>query len=170
MTSIRHGSHGDAETLARLGTETFCDTFGRLYAESDLSTFLKKNHSVGVYRDLLGDPDWRVWLAEDAAGEAIGYAVAGPCSLPVPGLPPHSGELARLYLKKDSKGTGLGARLLDGALDFLRLRFEHVYLSVYAENAVAQRLYTSRGFVKIHDYFYMVGEHADPEWIMELTE
>ncbi|MEZ5921560.1 MAG: GNAT family N-acetyltransferase [Parvularculaceae bacterium] len=78
--------------------------------------------------------------------------------------------MARLYLVKSAQGTGLGASMLQIAMDFLRARFEHVYLSVYAENFPAQKLYQRHGFKKLCDYFYMVGDHADPEWIMVLEE
>ncbi len=167
---IRPALAKDAQTLAALGAETFVATFGRLYKQKDLDAFLVKNHAASVYAQLLSDPDYGLWIAETPEGEAVGYAVAGPCSLPVPELPANSGELARLYLKKGVQGGGLGARLLEVALEFLQNRFEHVYLSVYAENFGAQRLYGRYGFVKILDYFYMVGDHEDPEWIMELGE
>ncbi|NWG91844.1 MAG: GNAT family N-acetyltransferase [Parvularculaceae bacterium] len=165
---IRNAVDADADRLARLGAETFIATFGHLYAAKDLNAFLAKNHTVDVYRSLLADPEFMVFIAETDAGEAVGYAVAGPSSLPVPDPGPHSGELARLYLTKEAQGAGLGARLLEVALEFLRDRFERIYLSVYAENAHAQRLYRRYGFVKIRDYFYKVGDHLDPEWIMEL--
>lgn len=164
---IRPAFEEDAEALAAIGAETFIATFGHLYGERDLNFFLKKNHAADTYRNLLANPEYGLWIAQSENGEVVGYAVAGPCSLPVPNLPENSGELARLYLKKGSQGGGLGARLLEVALEFLKDRFAHVYLSVYAENAVAQRLYQRFGFVKVHDYFYMVGDHADPEWIME---
>lgn len=165
---IREAADADAATLARLGAETFIATFGALYAAKDLNAFLAKNHTIDVYRALLADSEFGLWIAETEAGEAVGYAVAGPSSLPVPNPACRSGELARLYLKRDAQGTGLGARLLEVALEFLRGRFDRIYLSVYAENKVAQRLYQRYGFVKIHDYFYEVGAHRDPEWIMEL--
>lgn len=166
--TIREAFEEDAEVLSALGAETFTGTFGHFYSRENLDKFLTKGHSVEVYRKLARDPESGVWIAEDESGKGVGYAVAGPCALPVPDLPAHSGELARLYLLKEAQGTGLGARLLETALDFLRDRFEHVYLSVYRDNTTAQRLYQRYGFVKIHDYFYMVGDHADPEWIMEL--
>lgn len=166
--AIRPAFEEDAQILAQLGAETFTATFGELYGPKDLQTFLNKKHSVDAYRSLLTDPEFGLWIAETEEGDAVGYAVAGPSSLPVPGAPPNAGELARLYLKKGVQGGGLGARLLETALEFLRDRFDRVFLSVYAENAVAQKLYQRYGFVKIHDYFYMVGDHADPEWLMEL--
>jgi len=87
---------------------------------------------------------------------------------PVPGSPPNAGELSRLYLKKGVQGGGLGARLLETTLDFLRDRFERVFLSVYAENFGAQRFYQRYGFGKIADITFQVGDHFDPEYLYEL--
>lgn len=165
--AFREAQVGDAEALSRLAIDTFVATFGHLYKDEDLQDFLKKNHTPDIYAALIADPAFALWIAEKG-GEAIAYCVAGPCDLPVPDLPQNSGELARLYLRDSAKGTGLAQSMLDEALDWLKSRFEHIYLSVYRDNIRAQRLYAARGFVKIHDYFYMVGEHADPEWIMEL--
>ena len=153
--------------LAALGAKTFTDTFGHLYRRDDLEAFLQENHSAAVYQMLLADESFALWIAENDAGEAVGYGVAGPCSLPVPNAPARSGELARLYLLESAQGAGAGRRLAEAMLDWLRARFDHIYVSVYAENFRAQQLYRKLGFAKIHDYFYMVGEHADPEWIME---
>lgn len=164
---IRTADRQDAGTLARLGAATFVETFGHLYTPQNLAAHLAKNHVVAVYDSLLPDDRWGLWLVESEKGEALGYCVAGPCSLPVPEMPEDSGELARLYLLKEAHGAGLGARMLTIALDWMGPRFAHIYLSVYKENLVALRLYEGFGFVKIHDYFYMVGDHADPEWIMQ---
>lgn len=164
---IRRARADEAKALSALGAATFEATFGHLYSRENLESFLAKNHSTAAYRRLLADPRSAVWIAE-SDGARVGYAVAGPCTLPVPDMPANSGELARLYLLKDAQGTGLGARLLETALGFLRAGFGRIYLSVYRDNVTAQRLYERNGFVKIHDYFYMVGDHADPEWIMEL--
>ena len=165
----RRAVHGDAAALSRLAIDTFVATFGHLYKDEDLQAFLKENHAAEVYARLLADPAFALWIAE-REGEALAYAVAGPCDLPAPDMPENSGELARLYLRDGAKGTGLAQQMLDEALDWLKARYDRIYLSVYRDNVRAQRLYASRGFVKIHDYFYMVGNHADPEWIMELRD
>lgn len=170
MTTIRPAVAQDAATLAQLGAETFIATFGHLYARRDLDAFLREKHSVAAYEALLADSDYGVWLAVADDGEAIGYAVGAPCSLPAPDMPPRSGELSRIYMKASAQGGGVGRRLLETALDFLKARYDQVYLSVYAENVGAQRLYERYGFVKIHEYFFKVGEHLDPEWIMALKK
>lgn len=156
----------DALRLSKLGAETFTATFGALYRPEDLAAFLAESHSVESYNRLLGDPDAAVWIAETDDPEPVGYAVARPCELPVPNLPPKSGELARLYIRPGAQGGGLGRRMLEDALAFLEVYFDAVFLSVYKYNEGAQRLYARYGFEIIHEYEYMVGNHADPEYLM----
>jgi len=153
--------------LSRLGCHTFTETFGHLYKASDLSAFLDASHSEARYRELFAGGEHGIWIAT-VDGEDAGYCVAGPNGLPAPGAPENAGELARLYFLLAYQRMGLGGRMLDIALEWLEERYDRIFLSVYAENFAAQQLYRRRGFVKVHDYFYMVGEHADPEWIMEL--
>ncbi|MCB2112478.1 MAG: GNAT family N-acetyltransferase [Parvularculaceae bacterium] len=167
---IRLADENDAERLAFIGAETFRSTFGHLYAPADIAAFLAESHSPEAYRRTLTTPDFRVWIAEADGGATVGYAVAGPCGLPVPDLTPNSGEVKRIYLDETARGTGLGARLMASALEYLRKRFDRIYLSVYSENFPAQRFYERFGFAKIGEYDFMVGEHADPEWMMELGE
>jgi ribosomal protein S18 acetylase RimI-like enzyme len=166
--AIRPAGPADASKLAALGAATFVETFGHLYKDEDLAAFLKESHSAEAYEELLADDAWRIWIAETAEGQAVGFAVAGPCSLPVPDRPENSGELSRLYILKSHQGGGLGTRMIEPILKYLRARFENIYLSVYSENYGAQKLYQRYGFEKIADYFFMVGDHADPEWIMQL--
>lgn len=161
---IRPASSDDAEALSAVGRATFTETFGHLYKPEDLSAFLKTSHSPAAYRRGLaeGGAGWLV-LSED--GPVVGYAMVGPCGLPVDPMPPRAGELSRLYLTRAVQGGGRGTKLLAIALEWLEQRFDHVYLSVYSENLGAQRLYARHGFTKVADYKYMVGQHADDEFI-----
>ncbi|MEM9838423.1 MAG: GNAT family N-acetyltransferase, partial [Pseudomonadota bacterium] len=107
---------------------------------------------------------------EDETGTAVAFAVAGPCLLPVDEMPDGSGELTRLYVLQAHQGAGLGVMLLEQALAWLHANFREIYLSVYADNLGAQRLYSRYGFEIIKEYKDMVGNHADPEFIMHQVE
>lgn len=165
---IRRAAQGDASVLSDIGGRTFADTFGHLYDPKDLQKFRAKSHSVEAYAKILSDPAQGVWIAEDGEGHPLGYCAAGPCVIDFPGLAPGAGEIIRLYVVEEAKGVGVAAALMEAALEFLKARHDVIYLSVYSENPRAQRFYQRYGFVKKHDYFYMVGDQADPEWIMEL--
>ncbi|MEM6745838.1 MAG: GNAT family N-acetyltransferase [Pseudomonadota bacterium] len=167
--TISTATINDIAVLAQLGADTFVETFGSMYADEDLDAFLKEHHSHNAYRAAFNNPKVCTWLARAGDGTAVGFASAGPCHLPVPDMPPRSGELIRLYVLKSHQRGGLGVQLLERSLDFLETHFDHLYLSVFSGNTGAQRLYVRYGFEKIHDYHFMVGSHADDEYLMQRT-
>lgn len=65
---------------------------------------------------------------------------------------PETAEIKRMYVAKDRRGSGLGARLLDKALAFCKESgFKRVVLDTHAAQADAQALYKSRGFEVTHE-------------------
>lgn len=164
--TIRRAGTSDAGTLADIGARTFTQTFGHLYHPEDLSAFLAKSHVPDTYEAMLRT-GYAAWLARDGAGAAVGYCVAGPCALPVDPMPRNAGELARLYVDRHAQGHGLGVAMLETALAWLEERYAHLYLSVFSENFGAQRLYERYGFAKVAEYKFMVGNHADHEFLYQ---
>lgn len=163
-------SPGDATALTALGKATFVETFGHLYKPEDLQGFLEENHTAQHYQHLIEADAWQVWLAR-VAGEPVGYAVAGPCTLPVDDLPSGAGEIKRLYILSAFQSSGLGGVMMDQMMNWLACAgFHPLYLSVYAENHGAQRFYARYGFEVIQRYEFMVGNHRDPELIMKCRD
>ena len=166
MSGFRLAIGEDAERLSRLGAETFTESFGHLYDPKDLAAFLKENHSIEDYACVLADPKWRAWIAETPEGEAIGYATVCPCNLPAPDLSENAGELKRFYFRKTHQGGGLGSKMLEEIFRWADRTFDQFYVSVWSGNDGGIRLYERFGFVKVHEYHFMVGEQADLEFIM----
>lgn len=168
MISYRDAGLDDAALLAEVSGKSFAETFGHLYAEHDLRTFLAKL-SEAAWRDELEDPRIRVRIAEEN-GEAGGFAKLGPISLPVD-PPGPAAELRQLYLLQPWQGRGIGRALMDWALDQARRGgAKEVYLSVWTENFGAQRFYRRYGFTYVRPYAFMVGDQADEDeiWRLEL--
>jgi RimJ/RimL family protein N-acetyltransferase len=91
------------------------------------------------------EPDRRSWTAVDpGTGAAVGHV-----SLLVD-TRHRTGRLGRILTAPTARGRGLGARLVDAALDvaFDELRLHRVGLGVYSHNATALRLYERSGFVR----------------------
>ena len=103
---IRRAATSDAEALARIGRETFTETFGHLYPAHDLATFLDDAYGLEATRQALQHPDKAAWLVTQADGELVGHALAGPCDLPHPDVTPEAGEVKRLYLRARAQGGG----------------------------------------------------------------
>ena len=161
----------DVAVLAALGKATFVEKFGHLYKPEDLQAFLLDNHTQEQYLKLIEDDHYQVWLASKD-NEPVGYAVAGPCTLPVEGVSAEflasAGEIKRLYILSSCQGSGLGQKLMDVMIKWLNASgYTPLYLSVYADNHGAQRFYQRYGFSVIQHYEFKVGEHRDPELIMQ---
>ncbi|MDG2530589.1 GNAT family N-acetyltransferase [Caulobacter endophyticus] len=165
-TTLRRAVAEDAETLSALGARTFTETFAHLYPPKDLATFLAYAYGLERTRADLAHPDKATWILE-LDGQAIGYALAGPCDLPHPEVRDGDGELKRIYVLKDHQGGGRGSLLLNTALDWLEKDGPRpLWIGVWSENHGAQRLYGRMGFEKAGEYFFPVGEIQDLEFIL----
>ena len=163
---IRRATPADAEALSEIGARTFTETFGHLYPPEDLTEFLAEAYGLESTRKTLGDPAKAAWLVE-AEGGVIGYAEAGPCSLPHPEVTSACGELKRFYLLKAWQNRGLGKPLFALTLDWLlRDGPRDVWIGVWSENFGAQRFYGREGFAKVGEYGFRVGATVDHEFIL----
>lgn len=165
----RAATLADAAPLAKLGAETFVAAFGDLYTPHDLANFLAEVHNPEA-------------VAEEIAGESCTHrlvevdgALVAFCKLRYPTKfgeytdARNPIELAQLYALPGYTGSGIGARLMDWALEVARDGgHDAIMLSVYAENFGAQRFYQRYGFGKIADITFKVGDHFDPELLYEL--
>ena len=59
----------------------------------------------------------------------------------------HKGLLWGMYVRPGARGTGVGHRLIEAALDLARQHVELIQLTVVQENEQARRLYASLGFL-----------------------
>jgi GNAT superfamily N-acetyltransferase len=162
--TLRRATIEDADTVSSLGARTFTETFAHLYPPEDLETFLAYAYGLERTRNDLAHSDKATWILEDEDGEAIGYALAGPCDLPHDDVRPNDGELKRIYVLKSHQGGGRGSRLLNTALDWLGPR--RIWIGVFSENHGAQKLYGRMGFTKVGEYFFKVGDTNDLEFIL----
>jgi GNAT superfamily N-acetyltransferase len=162
---IRLASPADAERLAKLGAQTFSEAFAHLYPPEDLADFLAEAHTPERYAAWAVDPAYGLWIAE-RDGEAVGYALAGPCHLPHPEVTANCGELWRIYVRKQMQGSGLGGRLFARALDWLDAPGRRLWIGVWSGNLGAQRLYARQGFEKVGEYAFPVGRTRDHEFIL----
>ena len=168
MTEItyRNATEADAPLMARLGPQTFVETFGHLYSAENLAAFLL-NHSEQNWRTELTDPRYTVRLAEQD-GEAIAFAKVGPASLPFEVTGP-TAELRQFYVLGPWQGAGIAPVLMDWVIDEARRRGAGaIFLSVFVDNIRAQRFYARYGFEAVGRYDFMVGCHADEDVIMRL--
>ena len=182
---LRRATPEDAEALSALASTCFIQTFGQLYSSEDLDRFIHEAYSPEVLRVELADPKRPTWLLFEelsmdaetvpspahahtaSEGKLIGYATVCPAHLPHPDVKPTDGEVQRLYLLREYQGGGRGSMMLQHAIDYLLADEPRpLWIGVFSENFGAQRLYGRHGFKLVGEYKFMVGNHADREFIL----
>jgi len=167
---LRPASPADAAPLARLGRDSFIAAFGHLYAAEDLNAFLEQAYSLSAVAAEISDPAITHRLAVQDDGSLAGYAkIRQPSPYAEHSDAARPLALGQLYCDPSLTGAGIGARLMEWVLAEARSRgCDAVQLSVWSENHGAQRFYARHGFAKIADIDFMVGNHRDDEYLLEL--
>jgi ribosomal protein S18 acetylase RimI-like enzyme len=166
---FRPATPADAPALAKLGADTFVAAFGHLYRPEDLAAFLAEVHDeAAVAAEIAGD-ECTHRLVEHAGALVAFCKLRHPTKFGEYSDARDPIELGQLYALPGHTGSGIGAQLMDWALEVARAGgHDAVLLSVYAENFGAQRFYQRYGFGKIADITFKVGDHLDPEYLYEL--
>lgn len=113
--TFRDARPSDAADLARIGRETFVETFGHLYPPADLKTYLDETYSLEAMNEDLSNPDVEVRVA--FTGRRItAYCKIGPTKLPIDTGHEPSLELHRVYVYEARQGVGGGRILLTWAM------------------------------------------------------
>lgn len=172
MTQIERPDPDAAPEISRFANHAFTETFGHIYAPSDLATFLDGWNPPERLASQLADPDWTVALIRDPDGAILGYIKLGPIDFELPDghTATDAIELHQLYVASAAKGKGIAVALMDWGIAEARKQARILYLSVFSENPRAQAFYRRYGFVDIGRNAFRVGNHIDEDriWCLDL--
>jgi ribosomal protein S18 acetylase RimI-like enzyme len=167
---LRRAVPADAAALADLGRRAFIAKFGHLYSPANLAMYLDEAHVPATATRELADPGLAVAVIEQGGTLCAFCKVRFASSLAQFTAARRPFELKQLYTDPDLIGRGMGARLMDWALDQARsVDADELQLTVYADNPDAQRFYARYGLKKVADITFAVGDHLDPEIVMVAT-
>lgn len=164
--NLRPASSGDIAALSALGRDSFVAKFGHMYRPEVLAAFLAEIHSPEAVTAEMNDP-CRLYRVAELDRRLVGYCKLGlSCGWPEHARGAKVMELKQLYTDPAMTGHGIGAALMDWALDEARARgADEMQLSVWSGNHGAQKFYTRYGFSKVADVTFLVGEHVDEEFL-----
>jgi ribosomal protein S18 acetylase RimI-like enzyme len=163
---LRDAAAADAVVLARFAQDTFFETFGHLYPQSDIDAFVPTAYAPERWARDIADPMTACCLAL-RGDELVGYAKAGAHTLPYDPGDRRALELKNLYVIAEVKGQGVADALMRWALQWAKNGgADDFYLGVYCDNLRAQRFYARFGFEKVGEYFFPVGATRDHEFIL----
>jgi len=137
---IRQGKSDDAGLLSKLGARTFSETFAADTPE-DMAVYLASAFSPEQQAAELADPHSKFHIAEKD-GVAVGYSMLRSGNAPEGVTADKPIELVRLYVSRESLGSGLGAALIQTCIDEAQQRgYKTLWLGVWEHNPRAQQFY-----------------------------
>lgn len=161
----RRATPADADALCLLGGATFLETFANDHPGDAIVRYWREAHDPDLYRAMIADPAYAIWVVEEAAGALIGYAQLGAVQLP--GTRAGDAELKRIYVLSRWHGSGAGAALFDAVVAHAQATgAARLVLSVYEHNHRAQRFYAKTGFARIGAYDFVTGDFVSRDHVM----
>jgi putative acetyltransferase len=116
--------------------------------------------------ELFNHPGTIYWIAEQDG------IMAGGCGVyPTKGLPDGCAELVKLYVKKESRGNGIGYLLMKQCINSAReLGYRQLYLETLPELGKAVSMYERAGFKHICDRLGDSGHFGCNIWMLKELE
>ena len=164
---IRRGTADDADLLAELGARTFSETFAANNTPEDMTAYLAFSFSLKKQAEELADPS-SLFLIAEADGVALGYAMlrSGDVEDGVTGEKPI--ELVRLYVSRESLGSGLGAALMQACIGEAKKRgHQTLWLGVWEHNTRARAFYRKWNFREVGTHVFQLGDDPQTDILMQ---
>lgn len=166
--SIRIANAEDAELVAEISRETFCETFGPFNTQSDMDKFLSQQ----FVKEKLVEQVTRegtIFLLAYINNEPAGYVFLKEGTHEKL-YTNNAMEICRLYSRTLFIGKGVGKALMLAAITQAKqLRKEILWLGVWKYNQRAARFYTAFGFEKFGEQDFLLGDDVQRDWVMKLA-
>jgi putative acetyltransferase len=124
-----------------------------------------------VYFDPTTDALYQLFQKKGAAyfvAERDGVLRGGGGIYPTEGLPQDTCELVKMYVQRNSRGTGLGKKLIEQSLAFAKQAgYKHVYLETMPELKKALNVYAKFGFEYLKGPMGNSGHHGCTLWMLK---
>lgn len=165
--TFRAGTTADAILLARLGWQTFNETFAAYNKPEDMEAFHETMYSPALQAAELADPATEFVIVE-VAGEAIAYLKLNTGTAPAAILAKNPLQINRLYISKLWMGKGLGDQLMQLSIEKAKQKgHDIVWLTVWEHNERAMRFYQKYGFREVGELEFILGHDVQRDLYMQ---
>jgi ribosomal protein S18 acetylase RimI-like enzyme len=164
--NIRRATPADNILLAKIGAETFSDSFATDNTPENMAAYLNASFSPEKQSRELADPDTHFLIAE-CDGQPAGYARLkfGPAPDAIRGDKPM--EIVRFYARKDWIGKGIGGQLMQACLhEAENALCDVVWLDVWERNPRAIAFYRKWGFAVVGTQTFQLGGDLQNDLLM----
>lgn len=149
---LRRADARDAAWLADFGARTFEAAYRELIDADEIRRYCEMTYGAERQRKEIEQPESTVLIAElDGTAAGFAWVVRQEAAATPPCVTDRTAvNLSRIYVDPACQSSGIGARLLEGAVTEARaLGAESIWLAVWQENPRAIQFYERHGFHSI---------------------
>lgn len=164
---IKQATIEDAKLIADISHQTFYETFAEYNTKQDMEKFLNQQFTKGRLMLEVGAKQNTFLLAYDE-GEIAGYVKLRDEKIPSSLYNTNVLEVARIYAVAKKIGKGVGAALMQSAINIAKeKKKELLWLGVWEKNQRAIDFYTKWGFEKFDETDFLLGNDMQRDWLMK---
>jgi GNAT superfamily N-acetyltransferase len=144
ILGVRRAKSEDAEQIARIQIQTWRSTFVGIVSDEYLASLSLEKVTQRIF-ELINNPlpNSTVIVAIDESDSAIGFSLCGPNRLTESN---YDGEVQAFFVLPEWQGKGVGKRLMNESLRYLRTSgFREVIIWTFEANLSARTFYSARG-------------------------
>ena len=167
MPMIEMAQSTDVNTIRDLSIATFAETFASLNTEEDMEQYNERHFSTDELQREIDNPD-STFVVAKVDGVPAGYMKVNVGDAQTEEMLGNRMEVQRLYILRQYKRNGLGARFMHTAFDMARAQGKSViWLGVWEHNDAAIAFYKRMGFVQFGAHDFVLGEARQTDLLME---
>lgn len=154
MINIRTATPDDIEEIRAVGHAAWRDTYTPLFGAAYVERGLQEWWSADAIGAFINSPDYMFLVAQEDE-RIVGIALTQIRK-------DKSAMLRRLYLLRESRGTGVGTALIQETIARLPTGVESFWTSHVSVNGKAGAFYAAQGFIFDHPETELHGEEVVP--------
>lgn len=163
---IKRCTVGDLHLLQKISYQTYDETFSSYNTPENMQAYLNQAFDFEKLRGELLNPEssFYMLLIDD---EAAGYMKLNEQGAQSEINDPESLELERIYVASTYHGRGLGALLMDKAIEIaVQGHKKYIWLGVWERNDKALKFYEKKGFYRISEHVFLMGDDPQTDYIL----
>ncbi len=164
---LRTADISDANKLSEFAAFAFQQAYENNFDPEDLAIYLAENFTPEQMQREISEPAARFLILDDN-DDIAGYIKLFHGEPPVGVVHENTVELVRIYADPDRIGQGLGAQLMQAAIELaLSLGAASIWLAVWESNQAAIKFYKKWDFEKVGEQGFHMGGDLQNDWVME---
>lgn len=157
----------DLNELQAMSILTFTDTFKNQNTEEDLRNYLQDAYNSPQLTSELENRDTSFYFLKKK-DETLGYIKLNINGAQSESILENALEVERIYIMSNHKRHGYGSQLIEFAEERAQvLERSEIWLGVWEKNIQAIAFYEKKGYEKIGEHSFFMGEDEQTDYIMK---